>query len=356
MAGLTAEQFRKLFPQANNEPITKALSTGLSAISTPMNQYRLPEGVPLLGGQSAADLTGLTGAQGVVQDFSRGNLQSGDMRMFDLLGLGAGVAPAARAAVKGGGLLGKEALRQMNEGTGLLSKLAPDPRQYIDAYHGSPYIFDKFNMNKIGTGEGHQAYGHGLYFADSPDVASSYKGITVSPRLRMAYDDAGGDWSKAAQIATEKAKSDPSWAGIADEALESSKKGNLYKVDLPDEHIANMLDWDKPLSEQSQAIQDIAAEQMGLWTSESPARQAYVKSKLNLSGEDLYGNLTSSKGSQQLASQELNKLGIKGIKYLDSNSIGAGKGSSNYVVFDDKLPTILERNGKSAGLLGTKKN
>ena len=131
MAGLTAEQFRKLFPNANNEPITKALATGLNAVSTPMNEYRLPEGVPLLGGQSAADLTGLTGAQGVVQDFSRGNLQSGDMRMFDLLGLGSGVAPAARTAVKGGGLLGKEALRQMNEGTGLLSRLAPDPRQYM---------------------------------------------------------------------------------------------------------------------------------------------------------------------------------------------------------------------------------
>ena len=130
MAGLTAEQFRKLLPNANNEPITKALATGLNAIRGVLDPYKIPESVPLLGGQSAADLTGLTGAHGVVQDFSRGNLQSGDMRMFDLLGLGAGVAPAARTAVKGGGLLGKEALRQMNEGTGLLSKLVPDPRQY----------------------------------------------------------------------------------------------------------------------------------------------------------------------------------------------------------------------------------
>jgi ABC-type Na+ efflux pump permease subunit len=29
-------------------------------------------------------------------------------------------------------------------------------------------------MSKIGTGEGAQAYGHGLYFAESPDVANSY--------------------------------------------------------------------------------------------------------------------------------------------------------------------------------------
>ena len=38
------------------------------------------------------------------------------------------------------------------------------------AYHGSPHKFDKFQLDKIGTGEGAQAYGHGLYFADAPDV------------------------------------------------------------------------------------------------------------------------------------------------------------------------------------------
>ena len=34
----------------------------------------------------------------------------------------------------------------------------------------------------------------------------------------------------------------------ASEALAKGKQGQLYKVDLPDEHIAKMLDWDKPLS------------------------------------------------------------------------------------------------------------
>ena len=41
----------------------------------------------------------------------------------------------------------------------------------IKAYHGSPYDFDKFDLSKIGTGEGAQAYGHGLYFAEEPAVA-----------------------------------------------------------------------------------------------------------------------------------------------------------------------------------------
>ena len=50
----------------------------------------------------------------------------------------------------------------------------------IKAYHGTPHSFDKFDMSKIGTGEGAQAYGHGLYFAESPDVADEYRRATSS--------------------------------------------------------------------------------------------------------------------------------------------------------------------------------
>jgi hypothetical protein len=45
----------------------------------------------------------------------------------------------------------------------------------IRAYHGSPHDFDRFDLNKIGTGEGAQAYGHGLYFAENEGVARSYR-------------------------------------------------------------------------------------------------------------------------------------------------------------------------------------
>ena len=45
----------------------------------------------------------------------------------------------------------------------------------IRAYHGSPHDFDAFSLDKIGTGEGAQAYGHGLYFAENEGVAKSYR-------------------------------------------------------------------------------------------------------------------------------------------------------------------------------------
>lgn len=44
----------------------------------------------------------------------------------------------------------------------------------VDAWHGSPYEFDKFTTEKIGTGEGAQAFGWGLYFTDLESIARGY--------------------------------------------------------------------------------------------------------------------------------------------------------------------------------------
>ena len=54
----------------------------------------------------------------------------------------------------------------------------------LEAWHGSPHKFDRFSMDQIGTGEGAQAYGHGLYFADEIDVAKGYQ-----PRDRANEED-----------------------------------------------------------------------------------------------------------------------------------------------------------------------
>lgn len=44
----------------------------------------------------------------------------------------------------------------------------------LDAWHGSPYQFDRFTTEKIGTGEGAQAFGWGLYFTDLESIARDY--------------------------------------------------------------------------------------------------------------------------------------------------------------------------------------
>lgn len=69
-----------------------------------------------------------------------------------------------------------------------------DPRiaESIEAWHGSPHDFDQFDSGKIGEGEGAQSYGHGLYFAEHPDVAANYAerlGAGADVVSSKAYDD-----------------------------------------------------------------------------------------------------------------------------------------------------------------------
>ena len=92
------------------------------------------------------------------------------------------LAPAA--AMKATSQIGK-ALRGGSRATkavddvkpGDIAKVVPptDKSDGIFAFHGSPGNFDEFKLSKINTGEGAQAFGYGLYFTDSKDIAKFYK-------------------------------------------------------------------------------------------------------------------------------------------------------------------------------------
>lgn len=60
------------------------------------------------------------------------------------------------------------------------------------AYHGSPHVFDRFSLDKIGTGEGAQAFGWGLYFAGRKEIAEYYRdtltGRTARGNQIIQYD------------------------------------------------------------------------------------------------------------------------------------------------------------------------
>jgi Zn/Cd-binding protein ZinT len=45
----------------------------------------------------------------------------------------------------------------------------------IIAFHGSASDFNEFKLEEIGTGEGNQAFGYGLYFSDVEDIAKFYR-------------------------------------------------------------------------------------------------------------------------------------------------------------------------------------
>ena len=67
-----------------------------------------------------------------------------------------------------------------------VAKAGPEtPKSGFKAYHGSPYKFEEFDFSAIGTGEGAQAYGYGLYFAEAEDVARGYKEALTNPRIEV---------------------------------------------------------------------------------------------------------------------------------------------------------------------------
>jgi hypothetical protein len=255
----------------------------------------------------------------------------------------------------------------------------------MTAYHGTPHkIKGLFDINKVGTGEGAQAYGHGMYFAEAPDVAKQYfapgkhshsvdKLIDNIPAKTWMEKSLNPIEKKAADAisrnptakdAISYLEQDASFDPLAKKAVEwltvnesrVGTPGNLYKVDIPDEQIPNMLDWDKPLSQQPKALQD--------WL-KSPYN--YYKDKLtakDVGGNEPTGSLIYNRLQELMsegkksdafanqanygainASKELFESGIPGIRYLDEGSRTKG-GTSNFVVFDPSTVKILEENAK----------
>ena len=176
----------------------------------------------------------------------------------------------------------------------------------IVAYHGTPHtIQGKFDINKVGTGEGAQAYGHGIYFAENPAVANEYArelgskidvngkplyqaNKTIGSTGNTELDDylvanLGNVQATRKQLLSdikEIRPTNPSAAKEMQSTLADLRKanvavqdtGNLYKVDIPDADIPMMLDWDKPISEQTKQVREALApyiEQYGLPVSES---------------------------------------------------------------------------------------
>lgn len=255
----------------------------------------------------------------------------------------------------------------------------------IRAYHGSPHDFDRFDMSKIGTGEGAQAFGHGLYFAENEGVARSYReSLKKDKKVNSATDRfnnleidgqplgrqfdidtsyvdelkpkiaAGEDvrpflaeklsrWEGMVadgsypfpKYANEKVAA---YRGLIDRlnsggSLRDAGAGRMYEVNIkanPDD----FLDWDKPLSQQSEKVRGALA-QYGIDRPDWTGGQVYESNRL------VPGDFADKKQ----AAQRLKDAGIAGVRYLDQGSRAGGEGSRNLAVFDDKLIEILRKYG-----------
>ena len=235
-------------------------------------------------------------------------------------------------------------------------------------YHGSPAKFSRFDPTKIGSGEGAQAYGYGHYVAESPGVAKEYQKRlssqkntltdeqnlrdSLSSELRGVVQQISSlkptvSYSSSAAKRIEELSAEENilrkeidkLTKIADEQL----AGSFYEIDLPDEQIAKMLDWDKPLKDQSEALKAIRNQIQDAEIERS--FDANVKS--GISGANAMQNYVWGKTPAD-KSEALRQAGIPGIRYLDQGSCGTGEGTSNFVVFpgNEGLLTIQKRNNE----------
>jgi hypothetical protein len=249
--------------------------------------------------------------------------------------------------------------------------------QPLTAYHGTPHtIQGQFDINKVGTGEGAQAYGHGMYFAENPAVAKQYatdrsyvgKVMAGTPdntpwdAQRIAQDtlNVHGDNAIAQLQSTLKANSqlkNPKQVEAnkqIEDAIDILKTnqlqptGNLYKVDIPDEYLPSMVNWDQQLKNQPEIIKTFIKKNIDDLTADmhkfKPDSQKDVIWD-RLKGIDLM-TWANEKYGKIKAAELLNSEGIKGIRYLDEGSRGTGKGTNNFVVFDPSTVKILEQNNK----------
>jgi hypothetical protein len=317
----------------------------------------------------------------------------------DMAGMVAPFAAAAKAPQIAKGLLAAgDAMPMGSKSVQSMSKASPMADRGAIVWHGSPHKFDAFDASKIGTGEGAQAYGHGLYLAESPSVAGEYrKALTGNHNLDQFNPTVNGEIVNSPVVKniirsgrtpedfissmqrkldsqlvdlSKASKADELGIGISDydlamQNVNATKKmineangyigknikneplGSIYKVDLPDEHIAKMLDYDLPINQQSPQVLE-ALNKSGMLENARKSGGFAEKDYANLmQGRHLLPASRNGGGAE--SSNMLRDAGIPGIKYLDGGSRIAGQGSSNYVVFpgNERLLKILERNGQT---------
>ncbi len=277
----------------------------------------------------------------------------------DIAAAAAGLAPIGPPGT------GK-ALKAAGQKTGTLS-------DFITAYHGSPHDFDRFDLSKIGTGEGAQAYGRGLYFAENEGVAKGYRNKLSGP---MSYTYKGSalndkninkiipdkdladylkghmkwgnystdsigkhidelnelirtksqDWPIADQQKFQRAR-DAMMAHQNDLGVDIPGKMYQVAIKAPPEHF---LDWDKPIGEQHSKVAEALS---AIENKNAPAKSSSwelggqlgrLREHLGKSGREMDAGMfvKSMEGAygHEGTAQALREAGIPGIKYLDHGS------------------------------------
>ena len=266
---------------------------------------------------------------------------------------------------------------------GLLNRI-PVGALGMNVFHGTPNLFKpepdfpqgRPRLDKMGTGEGVQAYGPGFYSAEAPKVAKTYqsKVSAMQGGPTATIDGRPIDWNDPFETAAfELARHNGDRAAAADfharafkggdknpavQILRSEQKlpevtlpGSLYKLDIPDADAAKFLDYDAPLKEQPKSVRD-ALKAYGNYPDNMKGSQIYEVIASSLAKPPFDNTVASTKNpsAAQAASDALREMGIPGLRYLDRGSRDGSDGTRNFVVWDQDVldrTKILQRNDET---------
>lgn len=237
---------------------------------------------------------------------------------------------------------------------------------YQTAYAGSRVDYDKPSLEAIGTGEGQQAHGWGLYYALSRDTAERYREYfdldnyffdeeALENERAKAEKEAGKtkDYSKVELLEDLLVQHNESnlsnypedlveWynKNIRSKVLNKDyKKTQVHEVELPENPY--LLDEQKTFEEQSdfvkQKLEEIFSNLPEEYLKEYPKMGIERVKEIQFLGSEIYGALSEAYGSDKEASLLLNKYGIKGITY-DGEQDGRC-----FVIFNPKDVKVIQK-------------
>ena len=270
---------------------------------------------------------------------------------------------------------------------------------FQNVYHGSPFNFENFSTENIGTGEGAQAFGWGLYFTNQESIARFYadklanepkrisliaKNEYLKSRKKSLRDVENKEKYEARinkninhfrkELKQAQKAGDESeikfYEGLIDDSIkqldenerlsliESFKKDiataeqeiaelkasmkknrNLYTVEIPDE---GYLQWDKTYSKED--IRNILTYAKNKFP-EKNLNVDYLMEDLKYpekqTGEGIYKEISYILGNDKAASLFLKDLGYIGIDYPAHSLSGyTSQDERNYVIFDEANANI----------------
>lgn len=224
-------------------------------------------------------------------------------------------------------------------------------RNWIDliekqAFHGTPWDFDKFGLSK--TEGGANVYGWGLYFASKIAVARVYQNnlqvLEANNRFVKFVTDQNYTIYKALDMLLDNKPKDeilrtiegsPMVKKLSLLAAQFLKKfshgGKIMTVELPDN---GYLIWGKELKDQDRDVKPIVDYFVKKYGFNVSGR---------VTGSDFYHMMKDQLGGMRNASLELASQSMVGIRVLRPHDSGTGAGGEYHVVFKPEMLHILSK-------------